>query len=418
MKTQHLALLGGTPVTFSLPLPPWPPVNDHTAERLATVYRHRKWSFNGPAEQAFTQDFATAHDAAHGIFMQNGTVTLQCALAAYDIGPGDEIIVPALTWLATAMAAVYCGATPIFVDIEPTTLCLDPAKVAAAITPRTRAIIPVHLYGSMAELNAILAIAQRHNLVVIEDCAHAHGGKWSGRGVGSWGHVGSFSFQQSKTMTCGEGGICLTNDNWIAKRIHQFKHIGYTATNIEGRPTAPPPEGFVCHNFRATEFQAVILQEQLPELADRIMRYNANVMQLTSGLADVPGIRVQSPGRLANPQSYYALAFIFDSEPLEHIPIEILSEAIAAEGLRLTPTYGPVYCHTLFNLPPHMYRIAEEGCPVAEDLATKHTLTLPHQWLDTDTQTIDVIVNILTKVATNADGLSAFSRKSLTHQAV
>lgn len=418
MKVQRLALLGGAPVTLPLPHPPWPPVDDTTAERLTTVYRSRKWSFNGPFEQAFTHDFATAHDAAYGIFMQNGTVTLQCALAAYDIGPGDEVIVPALTWLATAMAVVYRGATPVFVDVEPTTLCLNPARVAAAITPRTRAIIPVHLYGSMAELNTILAIAQHHNLVVIEDCAHAHGGKWNGRGVGSWGHVGSFSFQQSKTMTCGEGGICLTNDAQIANRLYQFKHIGYTAKAMEGRPTEKPAVGFVCHNFRATEFQAAILQEQLPELADRIARSNANAARLTNGLAEVPGIRVQSPGCLANPQSYYALVFIFDSEPLVDIPIELLSDAIAAEGLRLNPTYGPVYRHTLFNLLPHMYHIAEETCPVAEELATKHAITLPHQWLDSDAQTIDTIVNILTKVAIQADILYALARKSRVRWAV
>src|SRR6185503_12502827 len=137
----------------------------------------------------------------------------------YGIGPGDEVIVPAVTWYATAMAPHYLGAKPVFVDVLPDTLCMDPEKVSAAITERTKAIVPVHLYGSMADMDRIMAIAKAHGLRVIEDCAHMHGGLWDGRHVGSIGDVGSFSFQHSKTMACADSGISITSDPEIADRL-------------------------------------------------------------------------------------------------------------------------------------------------------------------------------------------------------
>jgi len=153
---MKLAISGGEK-TFAKPvkLPSWPPVYPETAEELKKVYLSGKWSFNGPQEQLFSRKFAEYNGAEYGIFMANGTVTLECALLALGIGKGDEVIVPSLTWMATAMAAVYVGATPVFVDIEEDTLCLDPEKLEKAITPKTKAVIPVHLYGSMADMERI-----------------------------------------------------------------------------------------------------------------------------------------------------------------------------------------------------------------------------------------------------------------------
>lgn len=407
MTTEKLALHGGTPLATQLPRPEWPPVNEATARRLAEVYMSRAWSFNGAEEQAFSQDYAAYHGAKHGIFMANGTVTLECALGVHGIGPGDEVIVPALTWIATAMAPVYLGATPVFVDIEPTTLCLDPAKVEAAITPRTKAIIPVHLYGGTADLEAVLALASKHNLVVIEDCAHGQGGAWNGRGLGSWGAVGSFSFQQSKTVAGGEGGICLTNDDNLADRLYRMKHIGYEGGVVQGAAKGGPPPGLTCHNFRGTEFQAVILRDQLRSLREHISTYNTNAARLEERLADVPGVRVQARGRLADPQSYYCFVVIFDGEPLADVPRERLLEAFAAEGLPMGGTYGSVYNHLLFNLTPDQYRMAEGGCPVADGLGSQRALVLMHQWLGSDGVTIDAIGETIAKVAANADALTS-----------
>ena len=407
-----LALLGGKAIhTEPWAAPAWPPVSDTTAERLKEVYYSRKWSFNGPVEQEFAQAFADYHGAKHGIFMANGTVTLQCALGALDISPGDEVIVPALTWIATAMAVRYLGALPVFVDIDPETLCLDPEKVREAITAKTKAIIPVHLYGSMADIDALLAIAKESNLAVIEDCAHMQGGKWNGRGAGSWGDVGSFSFQESKTVSSGEGGICLTNDDRLADRLYRQKHIGYAAGTTQGKAAQGPPPGLCCHNFRGTEFQAVILMDQLNGLETLIDRYSANAAKIEQRLSGVPGVRVQARGRKASPQGYYSLVFIFDEEPLADVPLQYISEAIAAEGLGLAPTYGPVYRHLLFNLSPEQYRIHGESCPVAETTGTTRSLCLAHQHLMSDDKIIDTIGNIIAKVAENAEELSVYAKQ-------
>jgi L-glutamine:2-deoxy-scyllo-inosose/3-amino-2,3-dideoxy-scyllo-inosose aminotransferase len=400
LANDRLALSGGTAIAAEpLTMPAWPPVNEATAQRLAQLYLSRNWSFNGPHEVRFSRDFAGFHNAGYGIFMANGTVTLQCALGAYGIGPGDEVIVPALTWPATAMAVLYVGATPVFVDIEPTTLCLDPAALEAAITPRTRAVIPVHLYGSMADLEAILAIAERHDLVVIEDCAHGHGGQWNGRGLGSWGHVGSFSFQQSKTMASGEGGTCLTNDEAIAERLYLSKHIGYSDSSAQGGAASGPPAGLTCYNFRGTEFQALILQDQLSRVEELIDLYNGNAAYLEERMTGIPGVRIQSRGRLSTRQSYYGFGFIFDEPPVAEVPFKTIVEALRAEGLALGPTYGTVYNHILFNPTPESYRIAEGSCPVAETIGTDRTVIMLHPWLGSSLDTMEQIADIVEKVA-------------------
>ncbi len=404
---DKLAICGGKPVCEGgLTSPAWPPVTEKTAQRLLDVYRSRKWSFNSEAEQEFQRGFAAHHNAKHGIFMSNGTTTLEAALAACGIGRGDEVIVPALTWMATAMAVHYVGATPVFVDIEPTTLCMDPAKVAEAVTDKTRAIIPVHLYGSMADLEKLQQLCDKHDLVMIEDCAHMQGGKWKGKGVGSWGKVGSFSFQQSKTMASGEGGICITNDDELADRIFCFKHIGYRFGNAQGGAQQGPPADLACHNYRSTAFEATILLEQLELIDERLATYAANLERLKKIVASIDGVRIQSPGRLATTQGCYAFVMIFDGGPLADIPRNRINEAAFAEGLPLCGTFGPVYKHILFNLPPDQYRIAGGSCGVTEGIGTERSFVMLHQWLGGDEKMIETIGQILAKLVNNADTLS------------
>ncbi|MCI5778572.1 MAG: DegT/DnrJ/EryC1/StrS family aminotransferase [Lentisphaeria bacterium] len=366
----NLAVNGGTPLyqrgEYQHML--WPPVNEETADRMRELYLSRAWSFNSKCEQDFENEFAKIHDAEYGIFMVNGTVTLEAALAALAIGPGDEVIIPALTWVATAMAAKYVGAKIVMADIDPETLTLDPAAFEAAITPRTKAVIPVHLYGSMADLEKICAIADRHHIAVVEDCAHMQGGKWAGRGVGSWGSIGSFSFQQSKMLSGGEGGICITNDPQLAERLYRFKHIGYSRYDRQGSAATPPPPGLVCHNYRGQAFSALALSGQLPGLPDVLNRCEAYYNRFCAGIADIPGIRVQKHGRLATRQGYYGFGIMFEGEPwLQAEPARIWA-AIEAEGVPFEFNYGPVYRHRLFNLGTEDYRLPEGGCPITETL--------------------------------------------------
>lgn len=407
-NAETLAIHGGRAVIQqALQAPSWPPVTTAGEERLLEVYRSRKWSFHSPAERDFAASFADHHGAEHGVFMANGTVTLESALAACGITTGDEVIVPALTWPATAMAVHYRGATPVFVDVEPDTLCLCPQAFEQAITQRTRAVIPVHLYGSMADLDAILAIARRHDLRVIEDCAHMQGGRWNGRGVGSWGDVGSFSFQQSKTMASGEGGICISNDAELAARMFSFKHIGFAPDAQQGAPTATPPSDLVCHNYRGLGFCAAILHDQLEGLDALLARYQRGVSIISDELRGVDGVRIQSPGRRATTQGYYNLAFIFDRESVATVPREVIAEALRAEGFGMGAPYGPVYRHKLYNMPQDSYRIAGGACPVAEGVGTERTFTIPHPWLAADEQTLRTIGRVVAKVAKGAEQLLA-----------
>ncbi|MEI6421817.1 MAG: aminotransferase class I/II-fold pyridoxal phosphate-dependent enzyme, partial [Lentisphaerota bacterium] len=333
--------------------------------------------------------------------MVNGTVTLECGLLALGVGKGDEVIIPALTWIATATAVRDVGAKPVFVDIEPTTLCMDPAKFEKAITPKTKAVIPVHLYGSMADLDQIIKIAKKHKLGVIEDCAHMQGGIWNGRGAGSWGDVGSFSFQQSKTVSAGESGICLTNDDELADRLFRAKHIGYPNGVAQGAAKNGPPPGLRCHNYRGNAFQALILTEQVKGLKKLIDTYNRSAAEIEKTVAGLKGVRVQARGRMANPQGYYCFVLIFDSAPMKNIPLSTIIAALGAEGLGCGGTYGPVYKHLLFNMGKNDYRIDGGSCPVAEGIGTLNSVCISHPVLGNDIKTISKICAIITKVVEN-----------------
>ena len=197
---DDLAICGGRPAV-SMAAPAWPVTGELEVAWMEAVVRSGKWSWIGPHETAFSQDFAEFIGAKYCLCLSNGTVTLQCALQAVGVEPGDEVIVPGLTWVATAQAALDIGADVVFVDIDPKTLCIDPKAFEKAITPRTKAIIPVHLYGCMCDMDAIMEIARRHNIKVVEDVAHQHGSRWRNRGAGAIGDAGSFSFQQSKVLT-------------------------------------------------------------------------------------------------------------------------------------------------------------------------------------------------------------------------
>lgn len=407
---SKLALLGGIPV-FEHPLEWrsfWPPVDEATERALSELYRSRKWTAFDEAEPAFARQFAAYHGAQFGIFTVNGTITLQCALAAYGIGAGDEVIVPPLTWYATAIAVRHVGAMPVFVDIEPDTLCIDPRKIEAAITARTKAIIPVHAYGSMADMDRIMAIARKHKLRVIEDCAHMHGGVWDGKGIGSIGDIGSFSFQYTKTMSSGEGGICITNDAEIADRLFRIKQIGYGYGELPRQVKSGPPPDLLCYNFRATAFHPVILDEQLKSLDNRLERYSQTVRYLEDRLSETK-IRFQKPGRKAQRQGRFGWVMMFDDPKYADIPVDVIGEALKAEGLPLWRAEGPIYKFVLFNLPPDEYRI-NQPCSITEN-ACARILWLLHPYLGLDDEHVERMADAIDKVVSHVDQLRAYARE-------
>jgi len=406
MNSDKLAVFGGTPV-FSKAVraswpTPWPPTNKTTERALVKLYRSQSWSWNGLWERKFAADFGRLHTARYVVPMANGTVTLEAALHVLGVGPGDEVIVPSLTWLATAMAVIYVGAKPVFVDVEPDTLCLDPVQTAAAITARTKAIIPVHLYGGMADMDGILALARKHKLKVIEDCAHAHGGMWNGRGLGSLGDIGSFSFQQSKTVASGEGGCVVTNSDRLLERLFRFKNIGYDLSAKQGKAKSGPPAGLLCHNYRATEFQAVVLHGQLAGLRAMTIRRNRNADFLTRELEKIPGVKIQARGRKATRgrQSYYAFMAILDLAQWGGATNRQVCSALNAEGLPVGPTYGSVYRHSLWNAPKSKYRI--HSVKVSDEIGTARCVGFLHWYLDLPQRDLEKFVAAYAKVQRNA----------------
>jgi dTDP-4-amino-4,6-dideoxygalactose transaminase len=400
MKSEKLAIHGGLPAvtdTIKRSLKPWPQPSPRTAERLKQLYLSGKWSFNGAYEQEFSRKFADYCGARHGVFMVNGTVTLESALHALGVKAGDEVIVPGNTWIATAMAAVYLGAKPVFVDVEPDTLCLDPEQVRLAITRRTKAIIPVHLFGSMADMDRLMKISRETDIPLVEDCAHAHGGFWNGKGLGTIGRIGSFSFQQSKTLSSGEGGICLTQDDELADKLFRIKHIGYGAGQKQGEAATGPAAGLVCHNYRGLEFNALILTEALKLLKAQTAQRDANALVFADLIKDVPGITVQARGRRADVQGYYNFVMLLDPQALQKgYSIKEIREALAAEGMPCGRGYGPVYRHLLWNLPASAYRIHSRA--VVEDSTDNRMLTLMHSWLLAGRPMMKAMARAVTKV--------------------
>src|SRR5256885_5114459 len=209
----ELAIAGGAPVRAE-PYPEWPLGDDEDVAAVEEVVRSGRWGGfpePGPKAVAFEEAFAAYQGARYGVLMANGTVTMEVALKALGIGWGDEVIIPALTFAATVYAPMAAGALPVIVDVTPETWTIDPALVEAAITPRTRAIIPVHLGHQMADMDRIMEIARSHSLGVVEDCAHAHGQRWNGEGAGCIGEFGSFRHQSSENMAAGGGGPLLAD---------------------------------------------------------------------------------------------------------------------------------------------------------------------------------------------------------------
>jgi perosamine synthetase len=241
----------------------------------------------------FEEDWARYCDRRFGVAVCNGTVALQLAVAALNLEPGDEVIMPAFTIISCAMAVVYQGGTPVLVDADPETWCMDVSQVAARITPRTRAIMPVHIYGHPVDMDPLLDLAERHGLAIIEDAAEAHGAQYlSGRGSAQWRRCGSFgdlscfSFYANKLVTSGEGGMVVTDDEALAKRLRLLRNLGFGP----GRRFLHDELGF---NFRMTNVQAAIGKAQVERIDDTVDQKRRIGQRYVEGLAGLPGIRLQ-----------------------------------------------------------------------------------------------------------------------------
>lgn len=258
----------------------------------------------GPYIDRFESEFAGFCEAKYGVSVANGTVALHLALVAQGVGEGDEVIMPNLSFVATANAVLHAGAIPVLVDIEPLTLCIDPKKIEAAITPRTKVIMPVHLYGHPADMLTIMDIAKKHNLMVIEDAAEAHGARAYGRRVGSWGHCATFSFYGNKNMTTGEGGMITTNDEGLYQRL---RYLRDHAMSKEKRYWHTE----VGYNYRITNVQAALGCAQLERIESLMARRKQLFEWYSEILGNILGISLNRTQSWAE-NSYWLICLEVD----------------------------------------------------------------------------------------------------------
>lgn len=340
---EKLALQGGTPVRTT-PWPKWPVYDRTDEEALQRVLHSGVWGIGGKEVGELECEFAKLHRARFGVACTNGTVALQIACVAAGVEAGDEVITTPYTFMASALAAVAVGAVPVFVDVEETTHNIDPAAIEAAITPRTKAIMPVHIGGRPCDMDRILDIARRHDLAVIEDAAQAWTAAWNGMPVGALGHAGTFSFQSSKNLNAGEGGIILTNDEGVFQRAWSYHNCGRTLGGAWYQHDFP---GF---NYRLTEFQAALLRTQLARLVEQQATRNAAMQVLDRELASIPGLALASHDPRVTAHAAHIYMVRVDPALIPGGNKMALIKALNAEGLPANPGYTlPVYKQKFWN---------------------------------------------------------------------
>lgn len=418
---KKLAINGGVPCrnTTENPWPKWPVWGKEEETALIQVLNSGVWSYNGPKETEFNRRFAEYTGVRHAISTVNGTITLQVALEALGIGVGDEVIVPGLTWQATAATVIDVNATPILVDVREDTWCIDPKEIEKAITPRTKAIIPVHLYGAFADMDAIMALAKKHGLFVIEDCAHKHGGEWNGKKAGSIGDIGSFSFQLSKHLTAGEGGTVTTNSPELADKLDALRNCGR-------RPEADIPEdvdkgagdygdddgNFIqSGNLRITEFQAAILVEGLKRLPVQNAVRDANGEYLNALLTSIPGVSPIPRDKRETKKAYFNFAFRYHKDKFKGLPVEKFRSALQAElGIIVDASYEPLNNCSLYvpHTKPSRHRLNDTywkeidpkrfSLPVCERIFKEESVCIHHKILMGSTADMDLVASAINKI--------------------
>ncbi len=334
--TDKPAILGGRPVRTA-PFPSWPVIAENEERAWMKVLRNGKWNrLDGDNARQFEETWAAKLGAKHCLATANGTSALIIALNALGIGPGDEVIVPPYTFVATVNAVLIQHSMPVFVDTDPETSQIDARKIEAAITERTRCILPVHLGGSPADLDAILEIGRKHNIPVLEDACQAHLAEWRHRKVSTLGALGCFSFQASKNLNSGEGGAILTNDSDLYRVCQSFHN--------NGRGDTGSGFGYVRNgaNLRMTEFQAVLLLEQLKRVDEQSRSREQNAAYLTKQFAEIPGIRPTRMYDGATRNAYHLYMFRYDKTQFANLPRAQFLKALHAEGVPGSGGYTPL----------------------------------------------------------------------------
>jgi len=414
---SELAILGG-PKIRTEPYPAWPVWDQRDIDAVTEVIKSGRWGgypYPGPKTAELARKFADLQGGGYAVPMVNGTITMEVALRAAGIGWGDEVIVPAYTFQATASAPMAAGAIPVIVDVDPNTYCLDPQAAEKAITSKTRAIIPVHLGSNMADMDALMALAEQHDLIVIEDCAHAHGAKWRGMGAGTIGHFGSFSLQSSKTLTSGEGGILLCKSP---------EHAALAASIVDcGRPHAlgggsDDPNGLAMQggNFRMGELQAALALAGIERFPAQAKQREEMAAYMDEALSEIKGVRVLKRDERHTTRSFYR--YIFAIDPGEFgVERDVLCGALDAEGVNCWVGYQAMHNYDLFqpqksklavpNAFPEFFDFKNMHLPQATRACEQEAVWLDEAVFRAGPKGVDDVIAAIRKIQRNSKELNS-----------
>lgn len=390
-----LALDGGEPIR-TRPFPAWPVFGAREEQLLLEVLHSGNWGMlSGSKVAEFQEKFAAFQGARFALCVPNGTLALELALLALEIGPGDEVILPAYTFIATASAVLRVGAMPVFGDIDLASYTLDPGLLPPLITARTRALLPVHLAGRPADMTRLPALARENGLKLIEDACQAWGAQWQGRGVGAIGDIGAISFQSSKNLNAGEGGALVTDDAALFERCWSLHNVGRI------RSGAWYQHELLGANLRMTEWQGAILLAQLERMAQHAQRREQNVAYLIQRLAQVEGLSTLPEEARVTCHARHLVILRYDPAGFGGRPVEAFARALVAEGITpVSQGYVPLHqspairkeMQTRFGIDP-----AETHLPNTEHAASS-TLWLAQNTLLGTPQDIDDIVAAVLKI--------------------
>ena len=402
---SKLAIDGGEKVRTK-PFPSWPVWDESELNALKEVLESGQWGIGNSKVSEFEEKFAAYVGVEHGICVTNGTSSLEIALRAADVSQGDEVIVPPYTFMATASSVLIVNAIPVFADIDADTYNIDPDAVEKAVTDKTKAIIPVHIGGCPADMDRIMEIARKHDLIVIEDCAQAHVAEWRGQKVGSIGDMGSFSFQSSKNLCAGEGGIITTSNGELGDKCWSYHNCGRVKTG------AWYDHRVLGSNFRMTGWQAAILLTQMKRLDEQTEIRNRNGLYLSEKLSEVEGIKPSKRDERVTKHAYHLYIFRYDAEKFGGEPRSRFLQALNAEGIPCSSGYNPLYKHDLFKASiqknPLLYGYdkgeadySKLHCPVTEKVCNEEGVWLTQRMLLGDREDMDDIVKAVEKIKEN-----------------
>jgi len=381
------AILGGRPVR-ERPFPSWPIFDRREEELLLQALRSGRWSVGGGLQEEFERRFAEFQHARHALLCSSGTAALKIALKAMGLSPGDEVIIPAYTFIATATSALDLGLKISYADIDPESYTIDPESARGLVTEKTRAIIPVHIAGRPADMDALRELAEEKGLMILEDAAQAHGAEWRGRRVGAIGDAGIFSFYQSKNITCGEGGAVTTDDDEIAEKVWSLRNVG--------RPRAGPwyEHKIYGWNYRITEFQAAVLLAQLERAPELMERRERGARILDKLLEEIDGVEPLRPDPRVTRHAYHLYIFKYDSRAFANLRKERFVEALRAEGIPCSSGYRPLYSY------PFLPR--SKPLPNVEKASWEEAVWIPQYVLLAEREDLEDVQEAILKIKRNA----------------